>query len=107
MILYVLQKTFKNRRTSINAFYSKTNFFNILFKKQQIFVDYFTYQRIRTQVFNYPKKYQNNFTYYIDLDNNLYEITVENHEPIIHNKITNYESILDALEIKFHKGGPK
>lgn len=66
-------------------------------KKQQIFVDYFTYQRIRTQVFNYPKKYQNN----------LYEITVENHEPIIHNKITNYESILDALEIKFHKGGPK
>ena len=49
-------------------------------KKQQIFVDYFTYQRIRTQVFNYPKKYQNNFTYYIDLDNNLYEITVENHE---------------------------
>lgn len=57
-------------------------------KKQQIFVDYFTYQRIRTQVFNCPKKYQNNFTYYIDLDNNLYEITVENHEPIIHNKIT-------------------
>ena len=56
-------------------------------KKQQIFVDY--------------------FTYYIDLDNNLYKITVENHEPIIHNKITNYESILDALEIKFHKGGPK
>ena len=56
-------------------------------KKQQIFVDY--------------------FTYYIYLDNNLYEITVENHEPIIHNKITNYESILDALEIKFHKGGPK
>lgn len=41
-------------------------------KKQQIFVDYFTYQRIRTQVFNYPKKYQNNFTYYIDLDNNFY-----------------------------------
>ena len=36
-------------------------------KKQQIFVDY--------------------FTYYIDLDNNLYEITVENHDPIIHNKI--------------------
>ena len=29
VILYVLQKTFKNRRTSINAFYSKTNFFNI------------------------------------------------------------------------------
>ena len=76
-------------------------------KKQQVFVDYFSYLRIRTQVFNYPKKYQNNFTYYIDLDNNLYEITVENHEPIIHNKITNYESILDALEIKFHKGGPK
>lgn len=76
-------------------------------KKQQIFVDYFTYQRIRTQVFNYPKKYQNNFTYYIDLDNNFSQITVENHEPIIHNKITNYESILDALEIKFHKGGPK
>lgn len=42
-------------------------------KKQQIFVDYFTYQRIRTQVFNYPKKYQNNFTYYIDLDNNLFK----------------------------------
>lgn len=42
-------------------------------KKQQIFVDYFTYQRIRTQVFNYPKKYQNNFTYYIDLDNNFYK----------------------------------
>ena len=56
-------------------------------KKQQIFVDY--------------------FTYYIDLDNNLYEITVENHDPIIHNKITNYESILYALEIKFHKGVPK
>lgn len=29
VILYVLQKIFKNRRTSINAFYSKTNFFNI------------------------------------------------------------------------------
>lgn len=50
-------------------------------KKQQIFVDYFTYQRIRTQVFNYPKKYQNNFTYYIDLDNNLYELFIKN--PII------------------------
>ena len=66
-------------------------------KKQQIFVDYFTYQRIRTQVFNYPKKYQNNFTYYIDLDNNLYEITVENHEPIIHTKINNYEEWLDRF----------
>lgn len=105
VILYVLQKIFKNRRTSINAFYSKTNFFNILYKKQQIFVDYFTYQRIRTQVFNYPKKYQNNFTYYIDLDNDLYEITVENHEPIIHNKITNYEQWLDVLGVEL--GGKK
>lgn len=54
-------------------------------KKQQIFVDY--------------------FTYYIDLDNNLYEITVENHEPIIHNKITNYEQWLDVLGVEL--GGKK
>lgn len=46
-------------------------------KKQQIFVDYFTYQRIRTQVFNYPKKYQNNFTYYIDLDNNFNKLQLK------------------------------
>lgn len=46
-------------------------------KKQQIFVDYFTYQRIRTQVFNYPKKYQNNFTYYIDLDNNYMKLQLK------------------------------
>ena len=54
-------------------------------KKQQIFVDY--------------------FTYYIDLDNNLYEITVENHDPIIHNKITNYEQWLDVLGVEL--GGKK
>ena len=48
-----------------------------------------TYQRIQSKVFNYPKKYQNGYTYYI-----------ENHEPIIHNKISNYELILDALDIK-------
>jgi len=27
-------------------------------------------------------------------------IYIENHEPIIHNKISNYELILDALDIK-------
>lgn len=43
-------------------------------RKQSLFVDYLTYQRIRSQVFNYPKKYQNGYTYYIDLDNDLYEI---------------------------------
>ena len=41
-------------------------------KKQSLFVDYLTYQRIRSQVFNYPKKYQNGYTYYVDLDNDLY-----------------------------------
>ena len=40
--------------------------------KQTLFVDDLTYQRIRSQVFNYPKKYQNGYTYYIDLDNDLY-----------------------------------
>ena len=67
-------------------------------RKQSLFVDYLTYQRIRSQVFSYPKKYQNG--YYIDLDNDLYEIYIDNHEPINHNKISNYESILDALDIK-------
>ena len=69
-------------------------------RKQSLIVDYLTYQRIRNQVFNYPKKYQNGYTYYVDLDNDLYEIYVENHETIIHNKINNYELILDALDIK-------
>lgn len=69
-------------------------------RKQSLIVDYLTYQRIRNQVFNYPKKYQNSYTYYVDLDNDLLEIYVENHEPIIHNKINNYELILDALDIK-------
>ena len=68
-------------------------------RKQSLIVDYLTYQRIRTQVFNYPRKYQNGYTYYVDLDNDLYEIYVENHEPI-HNKINNYELILDSLDIK-------
>ena len=66
-------------------------------RKQSLFVDDLTYQRIRTQVFNYPRKYQNGYTYYVDLDNDLYEIYVENHEPIIHNKISNYEERLDRL----------
>ena len=69
-------------------------------RKQSLIVDYLTYQRIRTQVFNYTRKYQNGYTYYVDLDNDLYEIYVENHEPIIHNKINNYELILDSLDIK-------
>ena len=69
-------------------------------RKQSLFVDDLTYQRIRSQVFSYPKKYQNGYTYYIDLDNGLYEIYIDNHEPIIHNKISNYELILDALDIK-------
>ena len=69
-------------------------------RKQSLFVDYLTYQRIRSQVFSYPKKYQNGYTYYIDLDNDLYEIYIDNHEPINHNKISNYELILDALDIK-------
>ena len=60
-------------------------------RKQSLFVDYLTYQRIRSQVFSYPKKYQNGYTYYIYIDN---------HEPINHNKISNYELILDALDIK-------
>lgn len=66
-------------------------------KKQSLVVDYLTYQRIRTQVFTYPKKYQNGYTYYVDLDNDLYEIYVENNEPIIHNKINNYEEWLDRF----------
>ena len=41
-------------------------------RKQRLFVDDLTYQRIQSQVFNYPKKYQNGYTYYIDLDNDLY-----------------------------------
>ena len=41
-------------------------------RKQSLFVDDLTYQRIQSQVFNYPKKYQNGYTYYIDLDNDLY-----------------------------------
>lgn len=76
--------------------------FSLLFdkRKQSLVVDYSTYQRIRTQVFNYPKKYQNGYTYYVDLDNDLYEIYVENHEPIIHNKINNYEEWLDVFGIE-------
>lgn len=50
----------------------KNNFLYYLIKKQSLFVDYLTYQRIQSQVFNYPKKYQNGYTYYIDLDNDLY-----------------------------------
>ena len=69
-------------------------------KQLSLLFDNLTYQRIRTQVFNYPRKYQNGYTYYVDLDNDLYEIYVENHEPIIHNKINNYELILDSLDIK-------
>ena len=38
-------------------------------RKQSLFVDYLTYQRIRSHVFSYPKKYQNGYTYYIDLAN--------------------------------------
>lgn len=66
-------------------------------RKQSLFVDHLTYQRIRSQVFSYPKKYQNGYTYYIDLDNDLYEIYIDNHEPIIHNKINNYEEWLDRV----------
>lgn len=69
-------------------------------RKQSLIVDYLTYQRIRKQVFNYPKKYQNGYTYYVHLDNDLYEIYVENHEPIIHNKINNYEEWLDVFGIE-------
>ena len=36
-------------------------------------------------------------TFYIDLDNDLYEVYIKNHEPIIHNKISNYEKWLDRL----------
>lgn len=50
----------------------KNNFLYYLKKKQSLFVDYLTCQRIRSQVFNYPKKYQNGYTYYVDLDNDLY-----------------------------------
>ena len=66
-------------------------------RKQNLFVDDLTYQRIRSQVFNYTKKYQNGYTYYVDLDNDLYEVYIKNHEPIIHNKISNYEKWLDRL----------
>lgn len=51
----------------------KNNFLYYSIKrKQSLFVDDLTYQRIQSQVFNYPKKYQNGYTYYIDLDNDLY-----------------------------------
>ena len=57
-------------------------------------------QKQLSLLFDNPRKYQNGYTYYVDLDNDLYEIYVENHEPIIHNKINNYELILDSLDIK-------
>lgn len=44
-------------------------------RKQSLFVDYLTYQRIRFQVFKYPKKYQNGYAYYVDLDNDLLQIS--------------------------------
>lgn len=74
-------------------------------KSKTINVSSQTYGRIRSQVFNYRKKYKNGKTYYIDLDNTLYEVSIEKHEPIIHNKIRDYESILNALDIKL--GGHK
>ena len=64
-----------------------------------------TYKRIRDQVYHYRKKYKNGKSYYIDLDGDLYEVSVEKHEPIIHNKIKDYEIILNALDIKL--GGHK
>lgn len=64
-----------------------------------------TYKRIKDQIYQYRKKYKNGKTYYIDLDNDLYKVSVEKHEPIIHNKIKDYEVILNALDIKL--GGHK
>lgn len=68
---YVLYKN-NIRRTFMKCPLFKNNFLYYLKKKQSLFVDYLTYQRIRSQVFNYPKKYQNGYTYYVDLDNDLY-----------------------------------
>lgn len=44
-------------------------------RKQSLFVDDLTYQRIQSKVFNYPKKYQNGYAYYVDLDNDLLQIS--------------------------------
>lgn len=74
-------------------------------KAKTIDVSHQTYERIRSQVFRYRIKYKNGKTYYINLDNDLYEVSVENHLPIIHNKIKDFEIILDALDIKL--GGHK
>ena len=63
------------------------------------------YKRLRSQVFNYPKKFKNGKSYFIDLDNDLYRVSVENHEPIVHNVIKDYEVILNALDVKL--GGSK
>ena len=42
----------------------------------------------------FDKRKQNLF---VDLDNDLYEVYIKNHEPINHNKISNYEKWLDRL----------
>lgn len=65
-------------------------------RKQTLFVDDLTYQRIRSQVFNYPKNIKMDILIILTC----IMIYIENHEPIIHNKISNYELILDALDIK-------
>lgn len=69
-------------------------------KDKTINIGYSQYKRIRDQVFNYPKKYKNGKSYYIDLDNDLYELSVENHTPIIHNVIKNYEQWLDIFGVE-------
>lgn len=74
-------------------------------KSKTINVSQQVYRRIRDQVYQDRTKYKNGKTYYIDLDNALYEVSVEKHLPIIHNKIKDYEIILEALDIKL--GGYK
>lgn len=58
------------------------------------------YKRIGSQVFNYPKKFKNGNSYFVDLDSDLYEISIENHTPIVHNVIKDYENWLDVLGIE-------
>lgn len=64
------------------------------------------YKRLENQAFNYPKKFKNGNSYFVDLDSDLYEISIENHTPIVHNVIKDYEAILEALDIKL-KGSKK
>lgn len=44
--------------------------------KCPLFKNNFLYYLIKeNKVFNYPKKYQNGYTYYVDLDNDLLQIS--------------------------------